>query len=83
LISNYLKRERIDTDVESSVPPKKKRKMSRGKSRKRIRAKSQFDSIRGHKAKKACIVELEPKSPDVDETIDVNIDLPVSKYFNF
>jgi len=56
--------------------------MPRGKSRKRIRAKSQFDSIRGHKAKKACIVELEPKS-DVDETIDVNIDLPVSKYFNF
>lgn len=71
LISNFLKRESSDTNTEVVVVPhKKKRKLTRGRSRKRQRPKTQRDNS-GPKVKKARKIEQLPKSPEV-ETFDEN-----------
>lgn len=89
LISSYLKRERTaevqDEKVDVVVSPKKKRKISRGRSRKRPKNKIQRESS-GPKAKKARKVESPPKSPEIDENVDlqpVSINLSIVGYFFF
>lgn len=71
MISNFLKRESSDTNTEVSVVPlKKKRKLTRGRSRKRQRPKIQRENS-GHIVKKARKIELLSNSPEV-EMVDEN-----------
>lgn len=77
LISNFLKRENPEV-TDTVAPPKKKRKLTQGRSRKRRRSKIQRDNS-GPKVKKPRKVKIDsPKSPEVD-VVDENTNLqPVS-----
>lgn len=75
LISNFLKRENPEVkDTVAVAPPKKKRKLTQGRSRKRRRSKIQRDNS-GPKAKKSRKIKIDPpKSPAVE--VDENTNLP-------
>lgn len=82
LISNFLKREIKDSKDTTTIPIKKKRKLSRGKSRKRQRPKSLNDRS-GPKVKKAREKEEPSKSPEVEVVSDDDEGVqPVSRNFH-
>lgn len=77
LISNFLKRE--NREVKDTVaPPKKKRKLTRGRSRKRRRSKIQRDNSEP-KVKKPRRIKIDsPKSAEVEDVDEYTNVQPVS-----
>lgn len=80
MISNFLKREITDSKV-TVIPPKKNKKLPRGRSRKRKRAICVRDNS-GPNIKSARMIETQLNSPKI-ETIDKSIDLQIVSEYIF